>query len=103
MFAQSANILYQQMMLVLLLSLLASFMTSVYLFLVGGIFFWLTHAPVLLTGIKYRKQYFIASLIGGLAMSLLIVSFESGYLFSYTLHYLFYFLLSLHVKNEAII
>jgi hypothetical protein len=104
MFAQSADLLYQQTMIILLISLVRNFFNPTHLILTTGFIFGLMHSPLFfMNRIKYGKLYVALSFIGGWVMCYLILFVNIGYLLSYFIHYSYYLAMSLHQKDEATI
>ncbi len=92
--AKSFDVLFQQLMFLVLINLIAKSFPVNNLFLVTGtaIFFGLVHFLIIfLKDVQLRFFYFFMSLIGGTVFTILISTYDTfGIIYSYSVHMLFY-------------
>jgi hypothetical protein len=101
--AASFNVLFQQTMIYVLVNIFSSFALNYFqIILLTGLFFGFIHSPVLLLkNVDLRKENFILSIIGGVLFPYIILSFPFGIIYCYLIHFCYYLLKSLTVRNEA--
>lgn len=95
------NILYQQAMVVVFISLMKNYYTNDYKDYYFGILFMLLHIPVIfLKWAKLRYLYLLLTLISGFIFSYLINTNSFGSGLSYLIHYVAYIFIILILKDK---
>ena len=98
---QSFNVLFQQTMVVVAISMLQSFFGQDYKDYCFGIMFFVVHLPILfLPWAKLKGLYAIYSLFGGFIFSYLINNYQLGLVITFTLHYAMYVWSIYYIKDE---
>jgi hypothetical protein len=89
------DILFQQLMILLLIFLLQKYISSPFsLVVLFGLIFGLIHSPILIfKKNKWGKILFTSSFLAGLIFPLIIISFPAGLLYSFSIHWLFYLII----------
>ena len=98
---QTFNILFQQTMVVIAISILKIIFGQEYKDYYFGIWFFMAHLPVLFVPwAKLRYQYVIYALIGGIVFSYLINNISNGLIITFLTHFCIYIWVISYLKDE---
>lgn len=92
LFAKSFEIVFQQLLIIALVSILMQFgITNLLIYITFSLLFGILHLPLMrIRGKRFGIYFSLAAFISGFLFPYLILHFLSGYIYSYMLHWGFY-------------